>query len=67
LWQQIRHDIYSSFGYNYKIITLVSACLLQPRKEFIRAADRWQMGLIYTRLQTLVTGFDLYESMAECV
>jgi len=51
------------FGYNYKIITLVSACLLQPRKEFIGAAYRWQMGLIYTRLQTLVTGFGLYESM----
>jgi hypothetical protein len=55
------------FRYNDKIITLVSACLLQPRKEFIKAADRWQMGLIYTRLQTLVTGFDLCESMKNSV
>jgi hypothetical protein len=51
------------FRYNDKIITLVSACLLKPRKEFIKAADRWQMGLIYTWLQTLVTGFGLCESM----
>jgi hypothetical protein len=55
--------IYAVFRYNDKIITLVSVCLLKPRKEFIKAVDRWHMGLIYTRLQTLVTGFGLCESM----
>ncbi|KAJ6944979.1 hypothetical protein NC651_000114 [Populus alba x Populus x berolinensis] len=30
------------------------------------AADRWQMGLIYTRLQTLVTGHLWRRRAQEC-